>query len=219
MRVIACFLLIIALVGCKKHDEVLPPADKAIVGWGDSLTEGSGGEGVTYLTALANLSGIPKTFNKGISGQKSGQIRERMLADTALHKYPTIIWAGTNNVGNDEQILDDIAQMVASLGHKHYIILPIMNGVTLEEEKGKKNYNHIMYVNNALAQIYGQHYVDVRSYLVSQYDPNNPQDVQNHADDIPPASLRSSKIHLTARGYTMVAEQIYQHRDALFGDK
>lgn len=58
---------------------------------------------------------------------------------------------------------------------------------------------------------YGSHYLDIRAYLISLYNPGIPQDVIDQGHDIPPSSLRSDAIHLTATGYADVANYINQN--------
>lgn len=64
------------------EETVIPLADAKVLGderivcWGDSLTEGTGGNGTTYGTVLASLSG-KEVVNKGIGGQTATQIAAR----------------------------------------------------------------------------------------------------------------------------------------------
>ena len=51
-----------------------------------------------------------------------------------------------------------------------------------------------MELNSALAATYPNNYFDIRSYLVSQYDPTNPLDVLDHENDVWPASLRAHNL-------------------------
>lgn len=48
-----------------------------IVCWGDSLTYGTGGEGVTYPSVLADETGLT-VYNYGVCGEKADQIAVRM---------------------------------------------------------------------------------------------------------------------------------------------
>jgi hypothetical protein len=59
-----------------------------------------------------------------------------------------------------------------------------------------------------------EHVLDIRSYLVSLYDPANPQDIQDHASDIPPSSLRAhwnggiDLVHLSPQANAKVAQRV-----------
>jgi GDSL-like Lipase/Acylhydrolase family/Chaperone of endosialidase/Bacterial surface protein, Ig-like domain len=181
----------------------------SIAAWGDSLT--SGGVNlpeVSYPSQLSALTGY-YVYNGGVSGEQSQNIRARMIAATDKYSWPTIIWAGRNNYSNASQVESDIATMVAALTTSHYLILSIPNSSA--EPTGTSNYNQIIALNNYLASTYGSHYLDVRSYLVSQYDPTQPQDVTDHSNDVPPTSLRADSLHFNEAGYQKVAQLIQQN--------
>jgi lysophospholipase L1-like esterase len=209
MKYATCLLvlLIIGLPGCKKSTN-RPEIDITIVGWGDSLTKGIGGQGTTYLSVLADLTGA-KTINRGTAGSTSTQIKGNMLKDTALYKYPTIIWAGRNNYWQGETVKKDIAAMIAKLNHTNYLVLGIINAESTGEYKGTPNYQAITALNDQLAQIYGDHYIDIRAFLVSQYNANYAADVKDHEKDVVPISLRADSLHLNFKGYQLVAKKIY----------
>ncbi len=180
-----------------------------IAAWGDSLTAGTGSTGINgdYPNKLGNLSGYT-VYNGGVGGDTSTQIKVRMLADTARYVLPTVIWAGRNNYTSPSTVMADIAAMVAALGHTNYIILSILNGEFGIEYTGQSGYNQIVGINASLASLYGAHYIDVRSYLVSQHN-GTAQDLIDLGHDIVPASLRFDSIHLTSAGYALVAAQVY----------
>ncbi|MCX6703403.1 MAG: GDSL-type esterase/lipase family protein [Candidatus Zambryskibacteria bacterium] len=179
-----------------------------IATWGDSLTASSGGSGTTYPNKLSDFTGRT-VYNGGVGGESSTSIKLRMIADNVRRDWGTIIWVGRNNYSDPVTVKADIAAMVASLGHTRYLVLSILNGTG--ELSGSAKYNTIIQLNNDLATIYGSHYVDVRSYLVSQYNSGIPQDVTDRANDVPPSSLRSDSLHLNAAGYTAVANKVYQN--------
>jgi len=178
--------------------------------WGDSMTAGQGG--TPYPTQLATLTGLT-VFNGGVGGESSTGIRNRMIADTGKHGWPTIIWAGRNNFSDSTTIKADIAIMVAALGHTNYLIISVCNAASAGEEKGGVEYLQITSLNNALKRVYGGRYLDIRSYLISNYDPSNSTDVSNYIDDIIPSSFRSDHVHLNTRGYYLVAKKIFETID------
>lgn len=133
----------------------------------------------------------------------------RMIANSTRYSWPTIIWAGRNNFTSPTTVKADIATMVAALGHTHYLVLSVLNANLSNEYSGQADYNTLIQLNADLASTYGAHYVDVRSYLVSLYDPLQAQDVTDHGHDVPPNSLRSDSIHLTNAGYQAVANKVF----------
>ena len=172
--------------------------------WGDSLTQSTGGQ-TPYPTQLSSITGYT-TVNGGVGGETSSQILTRFVAATSQWPNLTIIWAGRNNYNYPTQVLSDIATMVADIGHDGYLVLSILNNNT--EVSGSAGYNAIAYLNSQLASIYGSHYLDVRSILVAAYNPGNPTDVTDHANDCPPSSLRYDTLHLNTAGYGVVAAAI-----------
>lgn len=175
-----------------------------IAAWGDSITMGYGGS-PSFPTDLSFLTGY-SVFNGGRGGDTSTQILTRMLAAGDKRSWPTIIWAGRNNYTDPTSVKADIASMVASLGHSHFIVLSILNGAS--EGATTTAYAQIAALNNDLASTYGNHYLDIRSYLVSQYNPNNPEDVVDFAADVPPASLRYDFLHPNTTGYSKIAQYL-----------
>ncbi|GGF20940.1 Ig-like domain-containing protein [Hymenobacter cavernae] len=181
-----------------------------IAAWGDSFTDSNFGR---YPSILSQLSGRTVT-NLGVGGENSGLIANRMLADTQKRTWPTIIWAGRNDPRNQSaQTKANIAAMVAALPHTDYLILSVCNGAG--EGKGTYEYQQIIALNNDLARIYGAHYLDVRSYLVSKYIADNAQDAADYAADIPPTSLRRDFLHPNEAGSSLIANYIYGHLNQL----
>jgi GDSL-like Lipase/Acylhydrolase family len=186
-----------------------------IATWGDSLTQGAG---YNYPDELSVLTGVP-VYNAGISGQSAAQIAAQMLAAPQYDSWPTIIWAGRNDISgvlstDEPNILSNIASMVAALTSSNYIILSIPNANT--EPSGSTNYNEIIAINAALASTYGSHYLDEREYLVTNglslagITPSA-QDLTDISNDVPPADLRADFEHPNATGNWVIAQYIYQN--------
>jgi hypothetical protein len=175
------------------------------------LTSGTGSTGgLTYPADLGTLAGRP-IFNGGVVGNTSSQILTRFLADPIKFSWPVIIWAGRNNFTDPTTVKSDIAAMVANLGHTRYLILGIITQNQASEWSGQANYNTLLTLNSDLASIYGSHFIDIRPYLVSLYDPNQAQDVIDHGHDALPSSLQGGDhIHLVNAGYQAVANKVYQ---------
>lgn len=169
--------------------------------WGDSLTAKQ------YPYYLGKLNpGIP-TYNGGVGGETSTQIKTRLLAATDKLGDVTIIWAGANNVDAEPNtVISDIAEMVAALATDKYLVLSVIG--TDSATIGSGYHTDIQTVNNALSSTYGNKYVNIHQVLLDNYDPENPQDVLDIANDITPSSLRIDNIHLTAEGYEIVANAI-----------
>jgi lysophospholipase L1-like esterase len=170
--------------------------------WGDSLTQGNQDlTGVSYPGVLQQLLGVP-VYNGGVDGQTSTQIAARMLAATNMYGYTDVFWAGRNNYKQplpsvpESQVLSDIASMVNALASspKKFLVLSVPNGDGIWDLKGTQDYNRIMALNSALAATYPNNYLDIRSYLVSQYDPSDLLDVFDHENDVWPASLRAHNL-------------------------
>lgn len=109
-----------------------------------------------------------------------------------------VIWAGRGNYLNSARVQEDIAAMVAALQQSTscYLVMSIPNGEYPFEWKGTEDYNKIVALDNALSATYspGNHYLDIRSALVALYNPNNPADVMDHNNDVPPYSLRAQNM-------------------------
>ncbi|GAB3938878.1 SGNH/GDSL hydrolase family protein [Larkinella terrae] len=221
LSTLGVFLITFTFSGCSVIEEVFPKKESHsnfIAGWGDSLTEGIGG--TPYLVELEKLTGY-QTFNGGKAGETSTQVAKRMLADKEKYSYNTIIWVGRNNYLEPEKIKADIASMVAALGHKRYLVLGIINGHfggTNEQVFGA-GHEAITKLNGELYEIYRDHYINIHTYLLSQYDPSLYTDIVDHTDDVIPGSLRSDELHLNTKGYQKVAERINQSFKVLTNQK
>jgi lysophospholipase L1-like esterase len=186
----------------------IPPSSYNIAAWGDSLTYGDeDGTGVTYPGVLSlDLNGRP-VFNAGVSGQTSTQIAARETASTGTLNWTTIIWAGRNDFATLTPCTTDISNMVAALGtNTNYVVLSVLNAQG--EGIGTTAYTEIANLNASLSNSWypSGHYLDVRHALVTNYNPNLPQDVIDFNDDIPPNSLAyAGQVHLNAAGYTLLA--------------
>jgi len=117
--------------------------------------------------------------------------------DTAvLNVAPTVIVAGRNNNTQISQIESDIAGMTAASPNN--LVFSVVNAEY--EPSGSSAYTTIVSDNAALAGIYGSHYFDWREYLVSQANLSDPADAYDHANDIPPRSLRAIIVRGTLNG-------------------
>jgi hypothetical protein len=175
-----------------------------IAAWGDSLTP-------AFALNLQVLMPERVVFNGGVPGETSTQVAMRLVADSDHHNWITIFWAGQNNEDQPAQIKADIAASLAALaaGNSRFIVISVMNKAS--EPKGTPAYAVIMQLNAELAARYPNNYLDIRSLIVNRYDPNQPQDVIDFYNDVPPTSLRfDAEGHLRNEASVMVAAQVKQ---------
>ena len=87
-------------------------------------------------------------------------------------------------------------------------------GFSGTEAKGTPGYKTILDLNRSFLFRYPGHFIDIRSYLVSLYDPADPQDVLDRTRDIPPSSLRAhwnggiDALHLSPEANVRVAQRV-----------
>lgn len=128
-----------------------------------------------------------------------------------LQTHVHIIWSGNNNAGDTAQVIADNAAFVNALGHANYLILTMMNNDG--KPVGSQGYLDVMEINAALIDTYGARCLDIRDYMVNYaiYDAGitpTATDLQNIADGIAPASLRSDTIHHNATGNQLIAAKV-----------
>lgn len=179
---------------------------KSFAAWGDSLTAGTG-TNTSWPTQLRNLiSGGAKVYNGGVGGDTSSQILTRFQTDTTHLNATVVIWAGRNNFANQSQVLSDVAVIVAALpSPKRFLVLSVLNGRRSTEWSGQTNYTQIVNLNAALAAAYPGNYLDIRSYLVGQYNAGNAVDVLDHGNDTVPRSLAATTTNTATLTSTITA--------------
>jgi hypothetical protein len=148
-------------------------------------------------------------FQGGAVAETSTQVAARVVADTDRHNWVNVLWMGNFNSDDPVTIKRDIAASVASLApNTRFVVLSIMTEAVPEDYKGAAKWQSIVQLNSELAVTYPQNYIDIRSWLVSQYNPNNPQDVQDFQHDVVPSSLRNDPGHLNNDGSVAVAGKV-----------
>jgi lysophospholipase L1-like esterase len=176
-----------------------PPASPNIAVWGDSLSR--------YAAHLPALVPARLVYDGHVDGQKSPQIAARQLADTEHTPWINVLCYGRNNISPRATVLADIAASVAHLApNTRFLVLSIWNNTF--EPLGTAGYSRVIALSNELALAYPDNFLDVRAFLVSQFDPNNAQDLIDHANDVPPSSLRSDALHLNLRGEMLLAQHV-----------
>jgi hypothetical protein len=185
------------------------PLSNNIAMWGDSQTP----------PIAANLQVlIPGrvVYDGGIAAQDSIQVSARQRTDADKLKWVQTLWFGHVNETNPSQVKADIAASVAALadGNTRFIVISLLNEDKPEELKGGPVYNTIVQLNKDLAAAYPDNYLDIRSYLVSHYNPSVPQDVIDFQNDVMPFSLRHDEGHLNNDGSVLVARRIQEFINA-----
>jgi lysophospholipase L1-like esterase len=193
--------------------------------YGDSLTHGNGVSPlIPYGEQIARAHNWPSPDIRGVDGETSTQILNRLISDITLFNKHVIIWAGRNNYYDQTTILADIAAMVAAVGHTNYLVLSIINGDTMlyitpstSEYIGGVGYSQIQSTNLQLSATYGARFVDVTTPLINAYNSSVPQDVIDFANGVPPSSLRYDWLHLNSAGYEVVANTVFAAGAAVLG--
>lgn len=171
--------------------------------WGDSLT-------VFVALNLQVLVTGRTVYDGGFPGQTSTYIADQQAADTSMTSWISVFWYGHNNDQDSVTIKADIARSIAHLtgGNNRFVVLSMLNQAKDGELKGQPGYNSIIQLDADLAALYPGNYLDVRSILISHYDPNNPQDLIDVQNDVVPSSLRYDEIHLRNEGSVIVAQSV-----------
>lgn len=193
----------------------------SFTGWGDSMTAGFGLGNVAdsnWVNVLRVISGY-YGVNQGVSGETSTQVKARFLSNRSLWGLNTVIWVGRNNITDSATIINDIRQMIDSLGHDRYIVMTVLNRT--DETNGTSGFNSVIKVNNGIFSNFIGHVFDIRRFIINSYNPSLPSDVAAYNDSVPPPSLMSSDpIHMNGIGYRLTAQRIYSTYLSLFtGDK
>jgi lysophospholipase L1-like esterase len=190
-----------------------PQLSGNIAAWGDSHTSGlpDRPDVPGFAVKLRALATGRQVFDGGVAGQTSTQIADRQVQDTAHDDWVTVLWYGGNNETQADRIKADLARSIASLapGNDRFIVMAVVNSSAPWERRGTPDYQTIVQLDADLAAAYPQNFLDIRSFLVSQFDPNSAIDVADHADDIPPTSLRADGVHLNHAGYEAVARRVW----------
>ena len=185
----------------------IPQNFNQINAWGDSFV-GSG-----YLhrwsQVFGNLYGRPMVAN-GVGGENSTEIKDRMVLSTTTATDIVIIEAGINNWFDSETIKADIAAMVETIPHDHYIVSAIIGrNDRVDFQKGGDSWRHLVELNTDLASLYPNNFVDIRRALIDAFDPSVPEEVAAHDLDITTTRLQSDGIHPTDDGQYAICGAIW----------
>lgn len=149
---------------------------------------------------------------KSVDTLDSDVIFEHPVKITPVHNYAKkqiqIFWIGTNDAPSTQDKAERLSRIIQNVVHfyggNRYLVI----GMTV------KNYADAC--NSILAQQFGNHYVDVKDYMINYGLVDNgltptAQDSEDITNGIVPTALRSDSVHFNDYGYTAVANCIYQH--------
>lgn len=186
---------------------------------------------------LGTLAGVPGTLSRA-SGDPLGQFTfTRTTSGSAVAVAGTtpfssadavsyesnlqILFAGRNDVLNYSPDIDVIPRIVAAYDamvarirayHKEFLIFGTINGSSAEG-LGSYYWMRVTGINNALADKYGNRFVDLRQYVNQQviYDlgitPTS-GDLSNMAADMPPPSIMANTGHWNQAAALKTAETL-----------
>lgn len=119
---------------------------------------------------------------------------ERFSVDTPYvgGGFVPIFWEGRDDpVWDPTAIVDNISKQVTAAHSTAYLVMAIINGNYPGEQKGGPGYERILEINDALANAFAGHYLDIREALVAQYDQSSAIDSADFENDEPPTSVRA----------------------------
>lgn len=151
----------------------------------------------TYTYTI--IKGSNYTFNTPQKINITGETFDNNIVD--------IIWAGTNDLSNDN--VNNVINIVNNIVNKNksgnYLIL----GFTA-------NNNNTTVYNNAFAQKYGDHFLDLKTWLINyglmleQITPTEQDQTDIANGQVPSSLLANDKLHFNNQGYEAIAKIIYQ---------
>jgi len=128
-----------------------------------------------------------------------------------------VLWLGNANRLYEEkaqhapeQIKADLALVVECLRstHTRFVVLSVLHSALAP--RWTTDYQTTVQLNAELAALYPDNYLDIRSYLVSLYNPDLAQDRIDFDNDVTPSSIRIDDMHLTPNGSMRLAERVRQ---------
>jgi lysophospholipase L1-like esterase len=182
-------------------------ADLPIHFWGDSLTSGYGGSAWRDYPHMLQAIFQRRTVNLGIPKETSSDIKARFLQRPRIAgPESVVIWAGRNDSYLPDQVIANVAAMVASLnpGSK-YLVLGVTTADMPNEFVGEPDHNSILKINAALKAAYGERFVPINDLLLAKANHRFEEDRLAVSRGTLPRSLRSDKLHLNDAGALEVA--------------
>lgn len=183
-----------------------------IVAYGDSLTAGAGGDGVTYSGVLQDLIGdsiykIP-VVNRDVGGEGNVEI-----ANTSeFNNYIPIVFIGENGGYVDNEDLINQINTILNMDklNDKFIVLGLTSGTSASR----------LDLEQAMESAFGDRYINLRDYIVqngfkqSKLVATN-EDLAAIKDGSVPPSLLLDASQLNAYGYTIIGNAIYERMNKL----
>ncbi len=169
---------------------------KGIVFYGDSLTQGKGGNGVSYPAVLYSLVRNSVCDTNTAFVDVLNPVEKPEYAE-----YFPIVFIGTDSEwdGNIYSLVEQQKKYIA--GRERYIVIGIPTG-TLEERAA---------LEAMMSAEYGERYINIRQYMSTQGLASleleiRPEDrAAMDRGSVPPGLMNSDMVHLNDNGYKLVA--------------
>jgi lysophospholipase L1-like esterase len=186
MRVLTIGAVAMALVACGPEVPNLDSPGTTIVCFGDSITEGVGGDGVTYPQLLGERLGV-EVHNAGVGGDTAEEALGRLEQVLALDPWLVIVELGGNDqlrrmpIARTEEALRAILERLLQAR-----VVPVLVEVRVP--------------------IIGGRHAELYERLADDYDVPLVADVL--ADVLVDRALKSDEIHPNAAGYRLLAAAV-----------
>ena len=200
------------------------PADKTPVpitlvdDWGEDMDLGCFGDGISNRFSIAGVEGVVSyiddqaMFTRSVAGEEVILTNRTRVVTTAMKSRRDgdilVIWGGSNNrynAANAYKLVEVINEMIAYHPNDEYVVVGLTSLDYMPEVDG---------VNAVLKEAYGEHFVDLRAYLMTEQclidngiTPTQ-ADYDNMAKGEIPASLLLDTIHGTETFYAVVSRMI-----------
>ena len=190
--------------------------------WGDSMTAGQGGNGVTYPRVLKELTGFPVN-NFGVSGETTYEIVDRSAEYGDQSGDIMIIEMGDNGTWrNMDDLIKQYQNMLDEADCSNYIIISSTDDPNdTDQIWGESGYEPGMrdtWYEAALKDAFGEHVVTVRKYLIENGLSINGLDETDEDRERAEKGLISLQLrnywidntHLNGYGYRAQAHAVYE---------
>ena len=190
--------------------------------WGDSMTAGQGGNGVTYPRVLKELTGFPVN-NFGVSGETTYEIVDRSAEYGDQSGDIMIIEMGDNGTWrNMDDLIKQYQNMLDEADCSNYIIISSTDDPNdTDQIWGESGYEPGMrdaWYEAALKDAFGEHVVTARKYLIENGLSINGLDETDEDRERAEKGLISLQLrnywidntHLNGYGYRAQAHAVYE---------
>ena len=183
-------MLALVLAGCGSSSIELPNRPETILAFGDSLTAGKGtSKGNSYPEVLARLTGV-NVINAGISGETTGEGRQRLAKELDHHQPDLLIlMEGGNDILRNhrpQEIRDNLEAMIKMSQNREIPVVLI--GIPQKS------------LFSSSAPLYSE--------LADKYQ--LVFDGKLIAELLRSPALKSDRVHFNTKGYARMAESIYE---------